>query len=249
MRAIIAFLTGLALTAAAQAETATVAVATNFLTLAETLGAHYAEASGDSLTFVSGASGKLAAQIRAGAPFDLFLSADTEAPAALEIDGLTVPGTRQTYAVGQLVLLAPRATPGTPTEAILAEARHIAIANPALAPYGRAAMQSLVSLGLADLAAGKIVQGENIGQAFALVESGAAEAGFVAASAVREGPRAGVAWPVPAAAHDPILQDGVLLVRGAHNAAARGFLAYLATPEAQAEIAAAGYEATARGAP
>jgi len=247
MRALIALAIGLALTAPARAETATIAVATNFLPVAQSLGQRYAEASGESLTFVGGASGKLAAQIRAGAPFDLFLSADAEAPAALQADGLTVPGTLRTYAVGRLVLVAPKAAPDATPDAIIAGAGHVAIANPELAPYGRAAVQSLQSLGLAKAVEGKLVLGQNVGQAYALVESGAAEAGFVAVSAIAGRPPSGAAWPVPESTHDPIRQDAVLLIRGAENPAARGFLAFLEGPEARAAIAAAGYEAAEEG--
>lgn len=226
---------------AARAETATVAVATNFLPLAQTLGADFGAASGHDLVFVGGATGKLAAQIRAGAPFDLFLSADAEAPAALERDGQAVAGTRATYATGRLVLWAPRGGPQDSARDILEAAQHVAVANPDLAPYGRATMQAIAHLGLTALSQGKIVTGQNIGQAFALVQSGAAGAGFVAAAATVPAPLPGRLWPVPQDAHDPIRQDAVLLTRGRDNAAAKAFLAYLLAPDTQAVIGAAGY--------
>lgn len=230
---------------AAQAETATVAVATNFLPLAQRLGADFGAASGHDLVFVGGATGKLAAQIRAGAPFELFLSADADAPAKLERDGLAVAGTRATYATGRLVLWAPRGGPQDSARDILQAAQHVAIANPDLAPYGRAARQAIAHLGLTALTKGKIVTGQNIGQTFALVQSGAAGAGFVAAAATLDPPLPGRLWPVPQDAHDPIRQDAVLLARGRDNAAAQDFLAYLLAPGTQAAIAAAGYAVAA----
>ncbi|MCV2864905.1 molybdate ABC transporter substrate-binding protein [Albidovulum sediminicola] len=225
----------------AWAETATVAVATNFLNVAQALGAAYATVSGQEIVLVGGATGKLAAQISNGAPFDLFLSADAAAPERLIAAGLAEAESRVTYATGDLVLWAPDTNLPAEPAAILAAARHVAIANPDLAPYGLAAAQAIDALGLAPLVAGKLVQGENIGQTFALVHTGAADAGFVAASATHPVAPAGTLWPVPDTLHDPIRQDAVLLAHGADNAAATGFLEYLASAEAKAVITAAGY--------
>lgn len=234
-------LASLLVSSAASADSAAIAVATNFAPTAEKLAASYAATTGDDITITAGATGKLYAQIGAGAPFDAFLSADQKAVDKLEADGLAVDGTRLTYATGQLALWsADPARDLSDPKAALQAATHVAIANPDLAPYGKAAMETLDALGLSDAVKDKIVLGENIGQAQTLVASGAADLGFVAAAALT-GKTDGALWPVPADHHAPIRQDGVLLTHGATNAAAKGFLAYLATPEAKAAIKAAGY--------
>ncbi|MCB2135345.1 MAG: molybdate ABC transporter substrate-binding protein [Rhodobacteraceae bacterium] len=230
-------------TIAAFAETARIAAATNFAETARSLAEAFNAATGHDVEVIPGATGKLFAQVAAGAPYDAFLSADTETVDRLIEAGLAPDGHRQTYAIGALVLWSGRsglslADPG----AALRQARHVAIANPALAPYGRAAMKALRSLGLQEAVAPKLVTGENVGQAFALVETGAADLGFVAASSLVG--RTGAAdsyWRVPDDAHDPILQDAVLLSHGADNAAALGFLDYLRSDEARRSIGAAGY--------
>ncbi|MCV2869667.1 molybdate ABC transporter substrate-binding protein [Defluviimonas sp. WL0002] len=226
---------------AARAETAMIAVATNFLTVAEDLAADFANSSGHQIVLVGGATGKLAAQIANGAPFDAFLSADAATPERLVDSGLAEASSLFTFAIGRLLLWTSDPEVAPDPETILTAARHVAIANPNLAPYGLAAVQTIEHLGLGPLVADKIVQGENIGQTFALVHSGAAEAGFVAASSVMPEPPAGTIWPVPDEAHDPIRQDALLLAHGKENAAAIGFLAYLTSAQAKADIAAAGY--------
>ena len=225
----------------ARAESTTLAVATNFAPLAEKLAADFAAASGHEITITAGATGKLYAQISAGAPFDAFLSADQKTAEKLVADGLALADSRFTYATGQLALWSadPARDLSDPKAALLA-ASHIAIANPDLAPYGKAAMETIESLGLSDQISDRIVTGENIGQAQSMVASGAAALGFVASSALA-GKTEGASWPVPADLHAPIRQDAVLLTRGADNAAATGFLAYLVTPDVRQKIAAAGY--------
>ena len=119
--------------------------------------------------------------------------------------------------------------------------RFVAIANPDLAPYGVAAREVLQHLGLWDSLQPKIVMGQNVGQTFALVDSGAAELGFVALSALTGTDVGGSQWIVPEDLHGPLRQDAILLTHGADNPAARAFLDYLKTPEARALIAASGY--------
>ncbi len=231
----------LAAASAVQAESAQVAVATNFAPTAEALARDYAAASGNEVTIIGGATGKLYAQIVAGAPFDAFLSADGATPARLAAEGHAILQSAFTYATGRLVLWS--ATAGqdlSDPSAALAQARHVAIANPELAPYGKAAVQALAELGFSADLEGRLVIGENIGQAYAMTATGAADLGFIAASAL-VGSAEGSAWPVPQTLHDPIRQDAVLLMRGRDNAAAIGFLEYLAQPEARAVIAKAGY--------
>jgi molybdate transport system substrate-binding protein len=230
----------------AATETALVAVAANFAEAAEALAGAFGETSGHDLRITTGSTGKLYAQIREGAPFDVMLSADAATPARLIDEGHAVAGTSFTYAIGRLTLWSgDPARIGTDGPAALADPalRFVALANPALAPYGVAARETLQSLGLWDALQPKIVMGQNVGQTHSLVATGAAELGFVALSAVLS-PRAqigGSRWDVPQDLFAPIRQDAVLLNPGADNAAARDFLAYLRTSGAAEVIAAFGY--------
>ncbi|MFM2355766.1 MAG: hypothetical protein RLZZ528_1502 [Pseudomonadota bacterium] len=240
--AILGLVIGLATTAPAGAGEALVAVATNFANAAETLAAEYEAESGDRITFTAGATGKLYAQITQGAPFDAFLSADQKTPARIEAEGAGVAGTRFAYATGTLALWsADPARDLSDPVAALTGATHVAIANPELAPYGQAAVETLAHLGVSEAVAAKIVTAENIGQAYSLVATGAADIGLVASSSVIAGGNLGAVWPVPADHHGPIRQDAILLVHGKDNDAARGFLAYLASDAAARTIAAFGY--------
>lgn len=232
--------------AAPAGEQATVAVAANFAEVVERLEADYERRSGHELSVVVGSTGKLYAQVVAGAPFDVLLAADQERPERLERVGLAVVGSRFTYAVGRLTLWSREpGRIGADGVATLRDGdfRLLAIANPALAPYGAAARQTLAELGLWDRLQRKIVMGESIGQAHAMVASGNAEVGFVALSYVLS-PRNGTPgsrWEVPPDLHEPIRQDAVLLDRASGNAAARGFLDYLRGDAARAVIETYGY--------
>lgn len=230
----------------AAGEEAVVAVAANFAEVAERLEKDFEGASGHRLTFVVGSTGKLYAQIANGAPFDVFLSADQETPARLEKEGQAVAGSRFTYAVGRLTLWSPEpGRVGSDGAATLKEGkfRRLAIANPELAPYGAAAKQALEKLGLWERFKDRIVMGETIGQAHAMVASGNAELGFVALSYVLS-PRTetkGSRWDVPARLHAPLQQDAVLLARAAGNPAARAFLDFLRSAKARAVMETYGY--------
>ena len=230
----------------AAAGEAVVAVAANFSEVAERLAGDFERESGHRLTFVAGSTGKLYAQIVNGAPFDAFLAADQESPGRLEKEGLAVAESRFTYATGRLTLWSSEpGRIGSDGAATLRQGafRRLAIANPALAPYGAAARQTLENLGLWKRFKDRIVMGETIGQAHALVASGNAELGFVALSSVLS-PRnetRGSRWDVPADLHAPIRQDAVLLARGAGNPAARGFLDFLRSAKAKAVMATYGY--------
>jgi molybdate transport system substrate-binding protein len=228
------------------AEEALVAVAANFAEVMERLEVEFERASGHDLTVAIGSTGKLYAQITHGAPFDVLLAADRERPERLESEGLAVAGSRFTYAVGRLTLWSPEAgRVGADGEATLRAGafRSLALANPDLAPYGAAARETLRRLGLWETLAGKIVTGENIGQAHAMVASGNAELGFVALSSVLS-PRnrqPGSRWDVPADLHAPIRQDAVLLTRAAGNPAARAFLSFLHSEPVLALLESYGY--------
>ncbi len=230
----------------ARAAEALVAVASNFAEAAARLESDFERATGHELKIVTGATGQLFAQVTKGAPFDMMLAADQERPARLEAMGHAVAGSRFTYATGQLVLWSPDPDRiGADGAAAIAagDYRHIAIANPDLAPYGRAARQALENLGLLAEVKDRIVMGQNAGQAFSMVATGNAELGLVARShAVSpRNEQPGSLWAVPASLHDPIRQDAVLLARAADNPAARAFLDYLGSDAAQAVIETYGY--------
>ena len=221
---------------------ARIAVASNFQNTARALLRAFGQSGGQHILLSFGSTGRHFAQIMHGAPYDAFLAAGSIRPRKLEASGRIVPGSRFTYAIGRLVLYSP--LPGFVDREgeILKSVRfeRLAIANPRLAPYGRAAMQTLGKLGLWRTLAPRLVRGENIGQAFQFVKSGAARLGFVAASQiVRPGASApGSLWRVPQSLHDPINQQAVLL-RPAP--AARAFLAFLRSARGRAIIAAHGY--------
>lgn len=209
---------------ALRADPLRVAAAASALPLAQSVAADLSREGGD-VRLSSGSSGALLTQIRHGAPFDLFLSADQARPAALAAEGY---GTAQTYALGRLVLWS--ATPGRVTGAGSLMDGPMAIANPALAPYGTAAQEVLTSYG----AAPRLVLGQNVGQAAGMVATGNAPVGLIAAALVPEG---GSQWVIPANRHAPIRHDLILL----HDSpAARAFIARLSEP---ARLAAHGFEA------
>jgi molybdate transport system substrate-binding protein len=228
---------------AAQAGETQVAVAANFTGPAKEIAQAFKIRTGDTATLSFGASGQFYNQISHGAPFEVFLSADAERPQAAEKDGLGVPGTRFTYALGRLVLYSK--TPGLADGgvAVLKAGKFakLSIADPGAAPYGAAAIQTLTKLGVYEALKPKIVQGASIAQAYQFVESGAAELGFVALSQVINEP-GGSRWTVPAADHAPIEQQAILLKPGQDNAAAKAFLAFLKSPTSVAIIKKYGYE-------
>jgi len=223
-----------------------VAVAANFAGPMEKLAEQFQKDTGHKAVVASGATGKFYAQIRNGAPFEVLLSADDETPARLEAEGQVVANSRFTYAVGRLVLWSAKANYVDATGAVLKTGNftHVAIANPKTAPYGAAAVAVIDKLGLTARLQPRLVQGENIAQAFQFASTGNAELGFVAQAQVwRDGKfTAGSGWIVPATMHAPIRQDAALLTRGAKNPAAQALLDYLRTDKAKALIRAYGYE-------
>ncbi|WP_157056605.1 molybdate ABC transporter substrate-binding protein [Pseudorhodobacter aquimaris] len=229
----------LLLAAPAQADTALAAVAANFAEAAAELADGFNAQSGHEVQITTGSTGKLYAQISQGAPFDLLLSADAATPARLAAEG---HGTAAPYAFGVLTLWAPEMLADMTAEDLLVDQniRHIAIANPDLAPYGAAAKSALEAMGLFEAVNDKIVMGQNIGQSFALVQSGAADAGFVARSALA-GEVTGYIWDVSPDLYTAIRQDAILLAHGKENAAAQGFLEYLTSDAARDVIARYGY--------
>lgn len=219
-----------------------VAVATNFERALSKLEPAFEAQSGYDVQVSYGSSGKLYAQIRAGAPFDVFLSADQNRAAGFLNDGAPRPAF--TYAYGQLALWAKDDRLQTNPEAVLntQDFRKIALANPDLAPYGQAAVQVLEALDLKEALADKIVLGENVGQAYALIATGNAELGFVAASyrdkAKTIDESKGSFWVIPPSLYDPIAQDAVQIT---NIKAAKAFADFLQSEPAKVIIRQSGY--------
>jgi molybdate transport system substrate-binding protein len=244
-RAVLTLAVALGAATGLRAETVHVAVAANFTEPAKALAAVFERTTGHTAKLSFGATGAFYTQIKQGAPFDVLLAADDERPARLEREGDTVPGTRFTYAIGQLVLWS--AKPGLVDDqgAVLKtrQFHKIAIANPKHAPYGAAAVQALDSLGLTAALQPRLVTGDSIGQAYNFVATGNAELGLVALSQVLAGGRlkSGSMWLVPGKLHAPIVQDAVILQRAAGNPAAQAWMALLRTPSTQALLRSHGY--------
>ena len=236
----------LALWPAVQAAEVRVAVAANFATPMKLLASRFEQETGHQAQISVGATAKLYAQIKNGAPFDVFLAADTDTPAKLAQENAIVPGSRFTYATGRLILWSARLDAVDDQGQVLKTGnfKHLAVAAPKLAPYGAAALQTLTQLGLMDQLRPKLVMGESIGQAFSFVATGNAELGFVALSQVYEDGKLskGSGWIVPAHLHHPLRQDAVLLLRASRNPAASALLAFLKTAPSRAVIRSFGYE-------
>jgi len=226
------------------AGTAHVAVASNFSVPLRLLAAAFEQQSGHQVKISAASTGKLYAQIKHGAPYHLFLSADQARPNRLVQEGLAIGDSRFTYALGRLVFWAPGAIFSGSADELMSKTdlRRFAIANPKTAPYGVAAQQTLEAMGHWLKLRGRLVRGENIAQTFQFVGSGAAEMGFVALSQLSE-ERAtqGYHWVVPQALYRPIRQEAVLLKRGENNQVAKAFLAYLRSAEAGVLIKNQGY--------
>lgn len=220
---------------AARAAQAHVAVAANFAEPMQAIAAVLEKTTGHTLAITVGSTGKLYAQIRNGAPFDVLLAADRHTPEALESEGLAAPGTRFTYATGKLVLWSADARRVDAHGDILRNRTlgKVAYANPQLAPYGAAALQVMESLQLTRALKPRLVQGESIGQTYTFVFSGNADVGFVALSQVLQAGRlrSGSAWMIPQSLYSPILQDAVVLQRGSGNAAAMALVQLLRSPQ------------------
>ncbi|MGH8548980.1 MAG: molybdate ABC transporter substrate-binding protein [Methylococcales bacterium] len=237
---VFAWLSGIGIS---KADEISVAVASNFTDAIKTITARFEAGTAHQVTLIFGSTGNHYAQIENGAPFDAFFAADVERPELLENEGLASPGSRFTYAVGKIVLWSPQADYVDPQGKVLQqrEFRHLAIANPKLAPYGIAAREVLQAYGVWDVLQSRIVRGENIEQTFQFVASGNAELGFVACSQIRRPghPAAGSFWEVPQSLYSPIEQQAVLLK---DNEAARAFLSFVKTDEARTIIQSFGYD-------
>lgn len=218
-----------------------IAVAANFTEPAKEIAAVFKQKTGHEAVLSFGASGQFYNQIVQDAPFQIMLSADDERPKKLVADGLGVADSRFTYAIGKLVLWSKSAdlVKGEATLKAASFAK-LSIANPTAAPYGAAAIETLKALGVYGALEPKIVQGNSIAQAFQFIDTGNAELGFVALSQLA-GNAAGSRWLVPQNLYKPILQDAVLLKKGAGNDAATAFMTFLKGSDARAVIEKYGY--------
>lgn len=236
--------------AATRADEVQAAVAANFTVPMKEIATAFEAATGHKVVPAFGSTGKFYSQIKNGAPFEVLLAADSETPTKLETEGDAVVGTRYTYAIGKLVLWS--ATPGfvDGKGKVLKDGKfeHLAIANPKLAPYGAAGVEAMKKLHVFEAIEPKLVQGENITQAFQFIESGNAELGFVALSQVIKvgqtgsGFSSGSGWIVDPKLYKPIKQDAIILLKGKDKPAAIALLDFLKGEKARAIIKTYGYE-------
>jgi molybdate transport system substrate-binding protein len=224
-----------------------VAAASDLQVILPAVATAFERTTGEKVNISFGSSGNFLAQIKNGAPFDVFLSADIEYPRELDREGLAEPGTLLPYATGSLVLWTRTGSGvdvGRGLETLLSDrVRHIAIANPEHAPYGRAAVAALRAAGLYEKVRGKLVLGENVSQAGQFVQSGNADAGLVPLS-FAHAPAAsatGQYVAVPSSLYPPIEQAAVVVRASRNKDAARAFLAFLNQPATRALFADAGF--------
>jgi molybdate transport system substrate-binding protein len=221
-----------------------IAVAANFTDATRDLLPLFEKHSGHKVRASFGSTGKLFTQIENGAPFEVFLAADTKRPLRTEQQGLAVSGSHFVYAKGRLALWSTHADAFSDGEAYLrnGDFRHIAIANPKTAPYGAAAQQVLQHLGVWDELRPKLVQGDSISQTFQFVATGNAESGFIAYSQLKAWKgAAGATWVIPDDYYAPIKQSAVLLKKGEANPAAIAFIEFLKSNVARHIIQGFGY--------
>jgi molybdate transport system substrate-binding protein len=224
-----------------QQQSVSVAVAANFTEPAKEIAQLFQQKTAYNAVLSFGSTGQLFTQITQDAPFEVFLAADQETPRRAVSEGLGLEDTLFTYALGKIVLFSSSIDLSNGA-AVLRDNRFekLAIANPSTAPYGAAAIETMKALGLEQQLREKIVQGNNIAQAFQFVETGNAEIGFVALSQV-VGREAKSRWIVPESLYAPIRQDAVLLKKAAGNPAARPFIDFLMSPDALTVIEKYGY--------
>ncbi|MCP4596206.1 molybdate ABC transporter substrate-binding protein [Neptuniibacter sp.] len=244
-RSALLFLSTILLPSSVLADKLNIAVASNFIKPMREIVQAFETTSDHKINLSFASSGKIYAQINHGAPFHIFLSADQDKPLALEENGMAVKGSRFTYATGMLVLWST-SDAGTSSDLITrlkqGEFRKLALANPKLAPYGRAAAEVLDSMGLTEQTHRKWVLGENIAQTYQFVRTGNADMGFVALSQARDGEQTHNEWIIPENLYRPIHQDLILLNNAEKNAAAEDFIKFIRSQAAQKIIESYGYK-------
>ena len=223
-----------------------VAVAANFAQPMKDIAAEFEKDTGHKLNLTQGATGKFYAQITNGAPFEVFLSADDETPSKLVKEGKAIAATQFTYAIGRLVLWSPDEKLVDQGGGVLKtdKFKFLSIANARVAPYGRAAVQTMQKLGVLTAIEPRVVQGESISQTYQFVTSGNAQLGFVALSQVWDSGKlkSGSAWIVPEDMHEQLRQDIVLLNPGKESKAATALVDYLKSDKARKVIERYGYK-------
>lgn len=236
-------------------KTLTLAVAANMAACVEALDAEFAKQHpGVAIKVATGSSGNFFAQIRNGAPFEVFISADMDYPRKLVAAGLAQGDTLRLYALGRLALWTntPGINPGRGrTVFTAASTTRIAIANPETAPYGRAAMIAMQNLNVADAAKDKLVIGESVAQAVQFVQTGNAEIGLVPYSLLIAPPLKGVGIYIllPGGSYPLIEQGAVVTQKGAANPLAKAYAEFLGSDAARAILEENGYEMPAAAAP
>ncbi len=230
----------------ALADTLRVAVASNFLLPVKELSREFEKTTANRVALISASTGKLYAQIKQGAPFDILLAADSLRPELLEKEGIAVPGSRFTYAVGRLALWSADTKLFLRNDLQVLNQknfRYLAIANPKTAPYGKAAEQILRKKGYWDQLQTKLVRGENISQTFQFLVTGNADIGFIALSQLKRNQKQlkGYSWTIPSEWHDPIRQQAILLKRAKTNKVAKEFLNFIKSNRVQKIIESYGY--------
>ncbi len=239
-------LLGTLLAAQGHAAEVKVAVAANFAKTLEDITTQFEKDTGHKVLATPGATGKFYAQIVNGAPFEILISADDETPRKLAKEAKAITETQFTYAIGTLALWSPDANLVDQGGGVLKtdKFKFLAIANAKVAPYGQAAVQTMLKLGLLTKLEPRVVQGENIAQTHQFVTSGNAQLGFVALSQIIENGKvkSGSAWIVPQEFHDQLKQDAILLNTGKDSVAAKALLDYLKSDKAKKIIAAYGYK-------
>ena len=223
-----------------------VAVAANFAKTLEEITVQFEKDTGHKVLATPGASGKFYAQIVNGAPFEVLISADDETPGKLAKEAKAIAETQFTYAIGTLALWSPDTNLVDQGGGVLKtdKFKFLAIANAKVAPYGQAAVQTMLKLGLLTKLESRVVQGENNAQTHQFVTSGNAQLGFVALSQITENGKvkSGSAWIVPQELHDQIKQDAILLNNGKDSIAGKALLEYLKSDKAKKIIASYGYK-------
>jgi len=223
-----------------------VATASNFIFTLKELSREFEDITGDKVVVISGSTGKLYAQIHQGAPFEVFLAADSTRPELLEKEGIGVLGSRFTYAVGRLVMWSANPELASKLGLQVLEQknfRYLAIANPKTAPYGKATEQVLRKTGYWEKIQSRLVRGENISQTLQFVVTGNAQIGFISLSQLKSSKEllGGTSWLVPLSLYEPIQQQAILLKRAKSNHTAQEFLKFLKSKKGQEIIKTYGY--------
>ncbi len=232
----------------AQKKTVRVAAAADLQSAMPEIAQAFEKQAGTSVEVSYGSSGNFYAQIQNGAPLDVFFSADSEFPQKLEESGLAEPHSAVIYAIGKIVLWMAADASCNPEHAgwkcLLDQAvKRIAIANPAHAPYGRAAVTALQKAGIYDAVKAKLVLGENISQAAQFVQSGNAQAGIIAQSlALSPALQGGKRWMIPAELYPPIEQGVVVLKSAKEKSAAQEFVKFATQGPGREILAKCGFQ-------